>query len=145
MLENDYRCYWSILLLQEEAKLAEVYEMPVFVTDWPAEIKAFYMPKFKDKDGTERARAVDLMSAEGFGEICGGAEREFDYNKLLKVLEEKGYPYKDYEWYMDLRKYGTMPHCGFGIGIERTVRWISGIKHIRETIPFPRMLNRLYP
>lgn len=128
----------------EEAKLAQIYDLPIFITDWPSEIKAFYMPKFQDKD-IERVRAVDLMSSSGFGEICGGAEREFNFNKLLKILKEKNYPYKDYKWYMDLRKYGTIPHCGFGIGMERTVRWISGIKHIRETIPFPRMLNRLRP
>jgi len=128
----------------EEEKLAEVYDLPIFITDWPEEIKAFYMPKYKDKE-IERVRAVDLMSSNGYGEICGGAEREYDFNKLLKVLKEKNYPYKDYKWYMDLRKYGAIPHSGFGIGLERTVRWISGIKHIRETIPFPRMLNRLRP
>lgn len=128
----------------EEAKLAEIYKMPIFITGWPAEIKAFYMPRYKDEN-VERVKAVDLMAAEGFGEICGGAEREFDFNKLLEILEEKNYPYEDYKWYMDLRKYGTIPHSGFGIGIERTVRWITGIKHIRETIPFARMLNRLYP
>jgi len=128
----------------EEERLSELYDVPVFITDWPAEIKAFYMPKFKDGK-LERVRAVDLVAPEGAGEIMGGAEREFDYNKLLKVLEEKGYNFKDYEWYMDLRKYGSIPHCGFGIGLERTVRWISGAKHIRESIPFPRMLNRLYP
>ncbi len=128
----------------EETKLAKIYDVPIFITDWPAEIKAFYMPRFKDKE-LDRVKAVDLMAAEGFGEICGGAEREFDYNKLLKILKEKKYPFKDYKWYMDLRKYGTVPHSGFGIGMERTVRWITGIKHIRETIPFPRMLNRLRP
>jgi asparaginyl-tRNA synthetase len=128
----------------EEALLSELYDMPVFITDWPAEIKAFYMPKFFDGE-IDRVRSVDLIAPEGFGEITGGAEREFDYNKLLKVLEEKKYPYEDYAWYMDLRKYGTIPHSGFGIGMERTVRFITGIKHIRETIPFPRMLNRMYP
>jgi asparaginyl-tRNA synthetase len=75
----------------------------------------------------------------------GGAEREFNYNKLLDVLKEKGYPFQDYAWYMDLRKYGSIPHAGFGLGLERMVRWISGVKHIRETITFPRMLNRSYP
>jgi asparaginyl-tRNA synthetase len=128
----------------EEAKMSELYDMPVFIYDWPAEIKAFYMPKFND--GTiDRVRSVDLIAAEGFGEIMGGAEREFNYNKLLDVLEKKGYPYQDYAWYMDLRKYGTIPHCGFGLGLERFVRWVSGVKHIRETITFPRMLNRYYP
>ncbi|KXK26439.1 MAG: Asparagine--tRNA ligase [candidate division WS6 bacterium OLB20] len=130
----------------EEAQLSELYDVPVFIYDWPAEIKAFYMPKFKSAGDTlERVRAVDLVAPEGGGELMGGAEREFDYNKLLTELEKRNYDYKDYEWYMDLRKYGTIPHSGFGIGLERTVRWISGIKHIRESIPFPRMLNRLYP
>jgi asparaginyl-tRNA synthetase len=128
----------------EEERLSELYDVPVFIHDWPAEIKAFYMPKYRDGK-LERVRAVDLVAPEGAGEIMGGAEREFDYNKLLKVLQEKGYNFKDYEWYMDLRKYGSIPHCGFGIGMERTVRWLSGARHIRESIPFPRMLNRLYP
>ncbi|MEI7579473.1 MAG: asparagine--tRNA ligase [bacterium] len=128
----------------EEAKLAELYDLPIFISDWPAEIKAFYMPRYDDGQ-MMRVKAVDLMAGEGFGEIMGGAEREYDYNKLLDVLKEKKYPYEDYAWYMELRKFGTIPHSGFGIGLERMVRWITGIKHIRETIPFPRMLNRLYP
>ena len=128
----------------EEAMLSEIYDVPVFITEWPAEIKAFYMPRFKDKDIT-RVKAVDLVAPEGFGELMGGSERIFDYNELLKVLEEHKYAYEDYAWYLDLRKYGTIPHSGFGIGLERTVRFIGGIRHIRETIPFPRMLNRLYP
>jgi asparaginyl-tRNA synthetase len=128
----------------EEAKLAELHELPVFIYDWPAEIKAFYMSRFKDTD-MERVRAVDLMAPEGFGELCGGSERIFDYNEMLKILKKQGYDYKDYEWYLDLRKYGTIPHCGFGIGLERTVQFISGTRHIREVIPFARMLNRMYP
>jgi len=128
----------------EEGQLSQIYDLPVFVTDWPAEIKAFYMAKYQD-GAVSRARCVDLIAPEGFGEITGGGEREFDYNKLLKVLEEKNYPFKDYSWYMDLRKYGTIPHSGFGIGLERLIRFITGVPHIRETIPFPRMLNRLYP
>lgn len=147
LLNDKYGCKLSLLddiRVEEEEKLAQEYDVPVFISDWPAEIKAFYMPKYADGD-MQRVRSVDLMSAEGFGEICGGAEREWDYNKLLKVLEEKGYPYKDYDWYMDLRKYGTVPHSGFGIGMERVVRWITGIHHIRETIPFARTLNRMTP
>jgi asparaginyl-tRNA synthetase len=92
-----------------------------------------------------RVKAVDLMAPEGFGELCGGSERVFDYNKMLKRIKEHNYDYDDYKWYLDLRKYGTIPHSGFGIGIERTVQFISGTRHIREAIPFPRMLNRLYP
>ncbi|KXK09511.1 MAG: asparagine--tRNA ligase [Candidatus Dojkabacteria bacterium] len=130
----------------EEAMLSELYEVPVFIYDWPAEIKAFYMPKFKRPgENIERVRAVDLVASEGAGEIMGGAEREFNYNILLDELKKRKYKYEDYAWYMDLRKYGSIPHSGFGIGLERTVRWISGVAHIRETIPFPRMLNRLYP
>lgn len=136
--------YISDIGAPEEAKMSELFDMPVFVYDWPAEIKAFYMPRFKD-GSTMRVRSVDLIAAEGFGEIMGGAEREFNYNKLLDILKEKNYPYKDYEWYMDLRKYGTIPHSGFGLGLERFIRWVSGTQHIRETIPFPRMLNRYYP
>jgi asparaginyl-tRNA synthetase len=129
----------------EEARLSELYDVPVFIKNWPAEIKAFYMPRFKDGK-LMRVKAVDLVAPEGAGEVCGGAEREYDYNKLLEVLKEKNYDFKDYEWYLDLRKYGTIPHSGFGIGLERTVRWIVGAEHhIRESIPFPRMLNRLYP
>lgn len=136
--------YKSDIGAPEEAKLSELFDMPIFVYDWPAEIKAFYMPRFKEGDKTY-VHCVDLIAAEGFGEIMGGAEREFDYNKLLAVLKEKNYNYKDYAWYMDLRKYGTIPHSGFGLGLERFVRWVSGTQHIRETIPFPRMLNRYYP
>lgn len=128
----------------EEANLSKEFDMPVFITDWPAEIKAFYMPRFKDGD-MERVRAVDLVAPEGFGELMGGSERIFDYNEMLDILEKLNYRYEDYAWYLDLRKYGTIPHSGFGIGLERTIRFITGIQHIRETIPFPRMLNRLYP
>lgn len=136
----------------EEAKLAELFDMPIFIYDWPTEIKAFYMTRTgeqKDAKAVEgdmsRVRAVDLVAAEGFGEIMGGSERIFDYNEMLEIIKAHGYPFKDYEWYLDLRKYGSIPHSGFGIGLERFVRFVSGIHHIRETIPFPRMLNRMYP
>lgn len=128
----------------EEALLSEIYDVPVFITEWPAEIKAFYMPRFQDGD-ISRVKAVDLVAPEGFGELMGGSERIFDYNEMVDILKEKNYNYDDYQWYLDLRKYGTIPHSGFGIGLERTVRFIGGIKHIRETTGFPRMLNRLYP
>jgi len=128
----------------EEAKLSELYTVPVFITDWPADIKAFYMPRYHDGD-THRVRAVDLVAPEGYGELMGGSERVFDYNEMIDLLDQHNYNYEDYKWYLDLRKYGTIPHSGFGVGLERTVRFIGGIKHIRETIPFPRMLNRLYP
>ncbi len=131
----------------EEAKLSELFDLPVFVSMWPAEIKAFYMTKEEKvgKDKIERVRAVDLIAAEGYGEITGGSEREFDYNTLLDIMKEHGYNYEDYKWYLDLRKYGSIPHSGFGIGVERFVRWICGARHIRETILFPRMLGRMHP
>lgn len=128
----------------EEAMLSKIYDTAIFITDWPAEIKAFYMSRYKDGD-LERVKAVDLVAPEGFGELIGGSERVFDYNEMIDLLKKHNYNYEDYKWYLDLRKYGTIPHSGFGIGLERTVRFISGVKHIRETIPFPRMLNRLYP
>lgn len=138
--------YLSDIGTEEEIFLFQEFDVPVFITDWPAEIKAFYMTKYHDqKNKMDYVRSVDLVVPEGGGELMGGSEREFDYNKLLKILSDHNYPYQDYAWYMDLRKYGTIPHSGFGIGMERTVRWISGIHHIRETIPFPRMINRMYP
>lgn len=149
LLKDKYKQdlnYLDDIGTQEEKYLFKEFDVPVFITDWPAEIKAFYMPKFKIKgDDMDYVRSVDLVVPEGGGELMGGAEREFDFNKLLKTLEELDYPYEEYEWYMDLRKYGTVPHSGFGIGLERTVRWLGGIHHIRETIPFPRMINRLRP
>ncbi len=141
---NQSLTYLDDIGAPEEANLSKEFDMPVFITDWPAEIKAFYMPRYKDGD-MERVRAVDLVAPEGFGELMGGSERIFDYNEMITILEKLNYRYEDYEWYLDLRKYGTIPHSGFGIGLERTIRFITGIQHIRETIPFPRMLNRLYP
>ncbi len=130
----------------EEEKLAEVFDVPLFVTEWPAEIKAFYMTRFKNNDeDMERVKAVDLIAPEGFGEIIGGSERIFDFNKLLEMINKLGYPHEDYEWYLDLRKYGSIPHAGFGVGLERMVRWVSGVHHIRETVPFARTINRLKP
>jgi asparaginyl-tRNA synthetase len=88
---------------------------------------------------------VDVIAPEGYGEIIGGSQREDDYQKLLQKLETHNLPREPFEWYLDLRRYGTVPHSGFGLGIERTVAWICGIKHLREAIPFPRMLQRIYP
>lgn len=147
MLNEKYKStlgYLDDIGAPEEALLSEIFDVPVFITEWPAEIKAFYMPKFQDGD-ISRVRAVDLVAPEGFGELMGGSERIFDYNEMVDILKEKNYNYDDYKWYLDLRKYGTIPHSGFGVGLERTVRFVGGIKHIRETIGFPRMLNRLYP
>lgn len=128
----------------EESMLSKLYDVPVFVTDWPAEIKAFYMPHFSDGK-MERVKAVDLICSEGYGEIVGGAEREWHSEKLIEVMKKRGYKLEDYQWYLDLRKYGSVPHAGFGIGLERVVSWICGLNHIREAIPFPRMITRLKP
>jgi asparaginyl-tRNA synthetase len=127
----------------DETALAEAYDRPVFVMNYPKEAKAFYM-----KENPADPRTVlcdDLLAPEGYGEIIGGSQREDDHDRLLARIREQGLPEESYKWYLDLRKYGTFPHSGFGLGIERTVAWITGRPHIREMIPFPRMLNRIYP
>jgi asparaginyl-tRNA synthetase len=98
-----------------------------------------------DPDKPELALCVDVLAPEGYGEIIGGSQREDDYNKLVERLTHHDLPREPFEWYLDLRRYGSVPHSGFGLGIERTVAWICGIKHLREAIPFPRMLQRIYP
>ncbi|WP_028777373.1 asparagine--tRNA ligase [Shimazuella kribbensis] len=126
-----------------ETLLAEQFERPLFITEYPTGIKAFYM-----KPNPERPEVVlcaDMIAPEGYGEIIGGSQRIDDPVLLEKRFQEHDLPTKDYAWYMDLRKYGTVPHSGFGLGLERTVAWICGLEHVRETIPFPRMLNRMYP
>jgi len=128
---------------ESEDVLMRDRERPLFVHDWPREAKAFYM-----KENPEDPRTVkcdDLIAPEGYGEIIGGSEREDDYEKLLGRIREEGLPEEAYGWYLDLRRYGTFPHSGFGLGLERTVAWICGAEHIRETIPFPRMIHRLSP
>jgi asparaginyl-tRNA synthetase len=127
----------------DETLLGEMYDRPVFVTNYPKEAKAFYM-----KENAADPRTVlcdDLIAPEGFGEIIGGSQREDDYRRLVERIEEQGLPMASYEWYLDLRRHGTFPHSGFGLGVERTVAWVTGRPHVREMIPFPRMLNRLYP
>ena len=127
----------------DEAAISEQHDRPVFVHDYPKEAKAFYM-----KENPEDPRTVkcdDLLAPEGYGEIIGGSQREDDYHKLLERIREEKLPEEAYGWYLDLRKYGSFPHSGFGLGLERTVAWITGKRHIREFIPFPRMINRLYP
>ncbi len=126
-----------------ETLISESFERPVFVHHYPATIKAFYM-KRDPKDET-LSLSVDMIGPEGIGELIGGGQREDDYDKLLKRIKEHRLPEEAYTWYLDLRRYGTCPHGGFGLGLERTIAWICGIKHIRETIPFPRMLERVYP
>ncbi len=127
----------------EETILSEVYDQPVAVTHFPAAIKAFYMQP--DEKRPDLALGVDFFASEGYGEIIGGGQRIHDLDLLEKRIQENDLPRAAYEWYLDLRRYGTFPHSGFGLGLERTVAWMTGIKHIRETIPFPRLLYRLYP
>ncbi|HEY8484554.1 MAG TPA: asparagine--tRNA ligase [Longimicrobiales bacterium] len=127
----------------DETVLSEMYDRPVFIYNYPKEAKAFYMKQNPDDPRT--VLCDDLLAPEGYGEIIGGSQREDDYDLLLARIREEGLPEEAYGWYLDLRKYGTFPHSGFGLGIERTVAWITGRHHVRETIPFPRLLNRLYP
>jgi len=127
----------------DEMALTEGLDLPLFVYNYPKEAKAFYM-----KENPEDPRTVlcnDLLAPEGYGEIIGGSQREDDLDKLLGRIRDQGLPEDAYAWYLDLRRYGTFPHSGFGLGIERTVAWITGRKHVRELIPFPRLMNRLYP
>jgi asparaginyl-tRNA synthetase len=123
--------------------LTEEFDRPFFVHHFPHQCKAFYMKR--DPERPELALCADMLAPEGFGEIIGGGQREDDYNVLLEGIHKHNLPEDAYRWYLDLRKYGSVPHGGFGLGIERTVAWICGLHHIRETIPFPRMLNRIYP
>lgn len=127
----------------DETLITQQYDVPVFVMKYPAKIKAFYMKP--DPQDPTRALCSDLLAPEGYGEIIGGSERIADYDELVARLAEYNLPREPFEWYLDLRKYGSVPHSGFGYGLERIVAWISGTKHIRETIPFPRMINRLNP
>ena len=127
----------------DELKLMEGRDLPLFVHDYPKGAKAFYM-----KENPADPRTVlcnDMLAPEGYGEIIGGSQREDDLDRLQARIVEEGLPEAAYAWYLDLRKYGTFPHSGFGLGIERTVAWITGRHHIRELIPFPRLMNRLYP
>lgn len=126
-----------------ETALAEMFEKPVFVHHYPTAIKAFYMVPSQDRP--EICNSVDLLAPEGYGEIIGGSERIYDLSLLESRIDELGLGREAYEWYLDLRKFGSVPHAGFGIGIERTVAWICGLPHVRETIPYARLLNRKYP
>ncbi|HEX2833259.1 MAG TPA: asparagine--tRNA ligase [Thermoanaerobaculia bacterium] len=127
----------------EETVIANSYDRPVIITKYPAAIKAFYMQP--DPDDPELALGMDMIAPEGYGEIIGGSQRIHDHDLLLHRIQEHGLPVDKFQWYLDVRKYGTFPHSGFGMGIERVVAWISGVPHLRETIPYPRMLNRIYP
>lgn len=116
---------------------------PVMVYGYPAEVKAFYMKR--DPENNDVALGVDMIAPEGYGEIIGGGQREDNLDNLLQRIKEHKLPEEQFRWYLDLRRYGTVPHSGFGLGLERTVAWLCGLKHVRETIPFPRMMGRLYP
>jgi asparaginyl-tRNA synthetase len=126
-----------------ETFLAEAFDRPVFIHHYPTEAKAFYMEP--EPGRPEVCRSADLLAPEGYGEIIGGSERMSDPDLLQRAIERHKLPKEAYRWYIDLRLYGSVPHSGFGLGVERTVAWICGLDHVRETIPFPRMLNRLYP
>ncbi len=127
----------------DETLLTKDSDVPIFVEKWPKEIKAFYMKR--DKSNPDLVLGADLIATEGFGEIIGGSERETDYDVLIRRMKEENLPIEPFQWYLDLRKYGSVPHSGFGIGLERLVAWMCGVHHVRETIPFPRMINRLTP
>jgi asparaginyl-tRNA synthetase len=127
----------------DETILSGQFDRPVIVTRYPARVKAFYMAT--DPERPEVALCVDVLAPEGYGEIVGGGERLADYETLLERIGEQKLPREAFEWYLDLRRYGSVPHAGFGMGIERAVAWICGLEHVRETIPFPRMLYRLKP
>ncbi|OAS14016.1 asparagine--tRNA ligase [Paenibacillus oryzisoli] len=126
-----------------ETAIAAQYETPVFITHWPTEIKAFYMKP--DPSRPEVVLCADMIAPEGYGEIIGGSQRIDDPELMEQRFKEHELSQEAYQWYLDLRKYGTVPHSGFGLGLERTVAWICGLDHVRETIPFPRLLYRLYP
>lgn len=127
----------------DETVLSKMFEKPVMIHRYPAQIKAFYMKN--DPENEKHALCVDVIAPEGYGEIIGGGQREDDAEKLSKKICAHNLPEKAFGWYLDLRKYGSVPHAGFGLGIERTVAWLCGLQHVRETIPFPRLMHRLRP
>ena len=128
---------------EDETLLVADYETPIFVCNYPKEAKAFYM-----KENPDDPRTVlnnDCLAPEGYGEIIGGSERMSDHDMLLDRIHTHKLPEEAFKWYLDLRRFGSVPHAGFGMGVERTVAWISGTEHIREAIPYPRTLSRIYP
>jgi len=127
----------------DETVISEQFDRPVIVHRYPAKVKAFYMKR--DPANQELALAMDVLAPEGYGEIIGGSQREDDYEILLRRIHEHNLPQSAFEWYLDLRRYGSVPHAGFGLGVERTVAWVCGLEHVRETIPFPRLIYRLTP
>jgi len=128
--------------VQEEA-LMEQFDQPCFIYDYPTEVKAFYMKR--DPENPKVVKAMDMLGPEKAGELIGGSQREDDHDLLLERIQHEDLPLEEFQWYLDLRKYGSVPHSGFGMGLERTVKWITGAKHIRETIPMPRTIHRIVP
>ncbi|MGC8856808.1 MAG: asparagine--tRNA ligase [Anaerolineae bacterium] len=126
-----------------ETALTSQFDQPIFVYGYPTAVKAFYMEPWPGRP--EVCKSVDLLAPEGYGEICGGSERISDYDLLLQRIRQEGLPESAFKWYLELRKYGSVPHSGFGMGVERVTAWICGIEHIREAIPFPRTIKRVYP
>ena len=135
--------YGSDFGAPDETILSEQFDKPILIHRWPANIKAFYMKR--DTDNPDLALGVDMIAPEGYGEIIGGGQREDDLDVLVDTIRHHDLPMEPFKWYLDLRKFGSVPHSGFGLGLERTVAWICGTKHIRETIPFPRTMSRLEP
>ena len=127
----------------EETVIANSFDRPVMISRYPTDIKAFYMQP--DPKDPSVVLALDMIAPEGYGEIIGGSQRIHDYDLLLQRIQQHKLPLEKFQWYLDIRKFGTFPHSGFGMGIERMVAWVSGVPHLRETIPYPRMLNRIYP
>ena len=127
----------------DETAISEKFDRPVIVHHYPSAIKAFYMKR--DPNEPDKALAMDVLAPEGYGEIIGGSQREDNYDLLVSRIKEHNLPMEAFDWYLDLRKYGSVPHAGFGLGVERTVAWICGLQHVRETIPFARMIHRLKP
>jgi asparaginyl-tRNA synthetase len=127
----------------DETVVSQQFDRPVMVHHYPSEVKAFYMKR--DPASPKLAMAVDVLAPEGYGEIIGGSQREDDLDALLTRIKEQNLPQEAFEWYLDLRRYGSVPHAGFGLGVERTVSWLCGLDHLRETIPFPRLIYRLTP
>ena len=141
-LENKFE-WGGDLGSPDETYISSQFDKPVMVHRYPAKVKAFYMEP--DPQRPDLALCVDVLAPEGYGEIIGGSQRMASYDLLVQRIREHGLPEEAFKWYLDLRKFGSVPHGGFGMGIERVVAWICGLEHVRETIPFPRMLNRLYP
>jgi asparaginyl-tRNA synthetase len=142
LLEHPFE-YGNDFGSPDETYISSQFDRPVMVHRYPAAVKAFYMEP--DPDDPKYALCVDVLAPEGYGEIIGGSQRIASYELLKQRIEDHHLPIDAFQWYLDLRRYGSVPHSGFGMGIERAVAWICGLEHVRETIPFARTLNRIYP